>query len=350
MLEAPGVSIDTVKVAVRPLEERLAELEAAEEEAARQDGSSDGSSRTSSSGSSSSASSSSSSPRSSASTSSSDADDDGGSVVFFFSFFGVMHCPTTTHASPGTPEPASGSANLPNNAGVPGLKPLDLRAASSSPPLSESSLPPPKTPKTPSVIPGLSLTAKVLSGGGSPTTDSPSPVSSPWLGTSRSTLRSSESGSFLKRGSHMSTGRPTDSLLETDLRDAPPSTLKQTSKETAQQRLTALAIKLGETFMASDLTALLQLKKQAAPPTRDKGMQARVELDEQKPVNRHILDFRRTKGYTIKMVILNVLALVSVEASSQDYFDPPINLMLSELCASRKVEGFLLFIALETCD
>lgn len=103
-------------------------------------------------------------------------------------------------------------------------------------------------------------------------------------------------------------------------------------------RLSNLAVKLGETFMASDLTALLQLKKQTAPVrvADNKALQARVELEEQKPLNKNILEFRNSKGYIIKMLILNILAMVSSKPHAENYFDPPVNLVLTELVAARK--------------
>lgn len=325
-MQGMGVDPNTIKGAVKPLEDRLAVLceadKAAEAAAKRRLGASSSSSGSSTSG----EGSTSGEDEDETSTHSSTSDDDEGTA-------------------PKTPEPATGSANS-RSPLRPGLKPLSLRlpAGASLSPRGESDLPPPITPKTPSVIPGLSLAAKGLTsrggggrggsgGSGSPTSpgDSGSPI---WTGSARSNVSGDSSGSFLKRGSLLTSQRPSDSLTETDFRDS--AALRQTSKETAHQRLTALAIKLGETFMASDLTALLQLKKQAAPPMRDKGLQTRVELEEQKPVNKHIVEFRKSKGYTIKMAILHVLALLAAEPCANEFFDPPINLLLSELCASHK--------------
>lgn len=109
--------------------------------------------------------------------------------------------------------------------------------------------------------------------------------------------------------------------------------------ESACVRLASLAVKLGETFMASDLTALLALKKRTGGGPRatdSKALQARVELDEQKPLNKNILEFRNSKGYVIKTIILSILASISEKADADKYFDPPINLILTELVAARK--------------
>jgi hypothetical protein len=144
----------------------------------------------------------------------------------------------------------------------------------------------------------------------------------------------SESGSFLKRGG----SRLLDSVDgNANILSSHEERLSQV--ESACVRLANLALKLGETFMASDLTALLSLKKNTVggPRTADsKALQARVQLDEQKPLNKNILEFRNSKGYVIKMIILDILALVSAETHADDYFDPPVNLILTELVAARK--------------
>ncbi len=147
----------------------------------------------------------------------------------------------------------------------------------------------------------------------------------------------SESGSILKRGGSRSALQESSDGSGVVLAGHEERLVQQV--ESACVRLANLAVKLGETFMASDLTALLSLKKSTGggPRSTDsKALQARVELDEQKPLNKNILEFRNSKGYIIKTIILNILAMVSQKSQSDDFFDPPINLILTELVAARK--------------
>jgi hypothetical protein len=90
-----------------------------------------------------------------------------------------------------------------------------------------------------------------------------------------SLLSGSESGSILKRGGSFASVPGAD--VQGDAAAAA-SQVQGDHQESAVTRLSNLAVKLGETFMASDLTALLQLKKLTAlsRAADSKALQVRI--------------------------------------------------------------------------
>lgn len=115
------------------------------------------------------------------------------------------------------------------------------------------------------------------------------------------------------------------------------STDRAFSKErTACEELSDLAKKMGETYMAADLTVMMSYKQLSDAGEKKKVLKTDDKTEETDFLKPSIERYRITLKYQAKCYILKALAIASQHELYNDYSRPPINLLFSELVMTHK--------------